>query len=315
MPDPNFETVSSSEVPALFGCSPYYTSWVLWHAFHKQSRSMIEAVENERIRWGRLLQDDILELTAEEYKLEIIENKDNEFVRRGPLGATIDGHVVVAPGQGTIIIEAKNIDWLRWKQTWTETLPAPHVELQTQIAMHVKGAERGIIAALVGGNDLRFYEREPIPDLIAEAEDRARSFLAAVADGREPDPVGSALESSVLAALYPEIDGTKVLEDYEDEDLAIAIRQFQSARSDEKFSGTLKEQMKVKIVARANGAGIVRANGYTAFLKRHTVKDTLCEPHDEPKVIRKGGAQIRIDVEETTPVERRVRVDNDPMGI
>jgi hypothetical protein len=316
LPDPTFQTVSSTEVSALFGHNTYYTLWMLWHCFRLRDRSMIEADPNDdRVRWGKLLQPVILQMTAEKYRLDIIENTANEYARRGPLGATIDAHVAYAPDQGTVIVEAKNIDWLRWKQTWTETLSTQYVELQTQVAMHVKGAERGIIAAFVGGNDLRFYERRPIPDIIGDAIARATYFLEDVKAGNEPDPLMSPLESPVLAALYPQIEPTKVHEDYDDEELALAIRGFGRARADESFAQKLKDQHKVAIITKADGAGIVRANGWTAFVKRVEVSESICKPHAEPKVVKKASAQIRIDVEETTPRERAVPADNNVLGI
>jgi len=295
MPDREWTTVSASQVPALFGQSPYMTRWMLWHAFRARDLSMIEPAENERMWWGKMLQPIILAATAREFKLDIVENVANQYRQRGSVGATIDG-LTSAPDLGPIVVEAKGIDWLRWRDTWTATAAAPHVEIQTQINMWAAGAEHGIIAACVGGNSPIFHRRELNRELIERCEEEARLFLESVRDGKEPDPLGSPLELPMMAQLYPVINPIEVVEDLEDKELPRIIREFDRARREHGAYGRLQDQMKALILGKAKTAGILKAAGVTCYLQRSTVASGICKPHAEDKVIRKGYSVVNIDV-------------------
>ena len=303
MPDPTKQSVSASQTPVLFGQSPYATRWMLHQHFAKGLP--LDAPEDERTRWGSLLQDDILEATALSYRMEMQPNIANEYTRAGRLGATIDGRMIM-PDRGPVIVEAKNIDWLRWRDTWTKTAAAPHVEIQLQTQMLVAGEldaepRHGIIAALVGGNELVFHERAPDAELHDRIREEAAHFFEDLAAGREPDPFGSPLELPMLAALYPETTPREVVEDYDDEELALAIRQFAWAKGEESFARKLKEQMQAKIMARAGAAEILRANGATCYFSRAAVAPSVCQPHSEPKQTRAASVRLTIKVEETAP--------------
>ena len=51
------ENINSTEVSALFGCSPYQTLYELWHI--KKGNLKDSFVDNERVKWGTRLQDSI----------------------------------------------------------------------------------------------------------------------------------------------------------------------------------------------------------------------------------------------------------------
>jgi hypothetical protein len=300
MPDPDKLTVSASQALALFDKHPYFTRFMLWH--HFRHGASLEPAIDERIAWGTLLQDDILEATGIVYRLEVVENKANEYRRAGPIGATIDG-LMMMPDVGAVVVEAKNLDWLRWRDTWTETQAALHVEVQTQIGMVAAGAQKAIIAALVGGNDLKFYERERDDKLIASIIAEAQAFLDSVRDDRPPHQFGDARELPMLAELYPQVVPRSVLVDYEDTDLALAIRMFESARAEAAGNARLQKQLAAQILGRAGTHEVVKANGWTAEINKVAVSATVCEPHAEPKLIRKATVQNRIKVTQTAEVE------------
>ncbi len=49
--------ITSTEIAALFGISPYITEFELWH--RKKSGVVVKFEENERMEWGTALQDAI----------------------------------------------------------------------------------------------------------------------------------------------------------------------------------------------------------------------------------------------------------------
>jgi hypothetical protein len=272
---------------------------MLFH--HFRNGMPLEPTGNERIAWGKLLQDDILYATSLAYRLEVAENTANEYTRAGQLGATIDGRMVI-PDRGPVIVEAKNVDWLRWKDTWTETAAAPHVEIQLQVQMLAAGTDHGIIAALIGGNEIRWLERERNGELADRLREEAALFFDSIERNDAPDPLGSPLELPMLAALYPTANPEEIIEELDDQELALAVRQFASARADETFNRKLKEQMQAKILARTGTAGRLIVNGARCKITRIPIRPTICEPHDGAKEIRKASDQTKIKVERTPEV-------------
>jgi hypothetical protein len=295
VPDPQKLTVSASQAAALFNQHQYYTRWCLFQHFKNGLPLPGDREEDDRMLLGKLLQPVILELTARRYRLEVRENAANTYARRGPLGATIDG-LMVAPDRGPMIVEAKNVDWKRWKDTWTETAAPIAIEIQTQVNMHCAGTEYGVIACLVGGNDPRFYERTLNRELIARVRDEAGDFLHSVERGIEPDPLGSPVELEMLAQLYPETDETEILEDYEDEELAILLRNLRSAQRERAINTKLCDQLKAKLLARAGNAGLVRTNGFEARIVKSETGPLICEPHTEPKIVRRSTCRTLVNV-------------------
>lgn len=213
MPDPTRATVSASQVPALFGLSPYCTEWMLWQAF--ANNMPIEPDENERMDFGKRLEPVILKAAADQIRCDIIGNTEYFRHPTKPIGATGDGFVF-DPQRGLGVIECKNIDWLRWRDTWTDTEAAAHVEIQHQTQLAIPHPEYGVpkwgvIAALIGGNDLKLYQREVLPDVQTKISDAAGCFLARVRDRLEPQVAGRPMELDGLHWAIPRADKEKTL--------------------------------------------------------------------------------------------------------
>lgn len=207
MPDPRRETVSASQVAALFDASDYATRWMLWQCF--AGLADIEPREDQRMRIGKALESSIAWLAAEDQKLDIRTNATAEYYRRGPLGCTPDTHVFTCPTRGDGVVETKNVDWLVYKQKWKfDEAGAPvgatdYIELQVQAQLYVLDVQWGLIAALVGGNELVYLERRRDNSVCARLVEEAEAFLASVREGREPSPLGVGIELPVLSQLYP----------------------------------------------------------------------------------------------------------------
>lgn len=300
MPDPTRESVSASQAAALFNQSPYFSRWMLHH--HFRDGLSLDAPADDRMDFGKLLQDPILKMTAAAYRLEIVPNATDDYIRRGRLGATVDGRML-KPDVGNGIVEVKNIDWLRWRQTWTETAAAPHVEIQLQAQMYADDAEWGIIAALVGGNEMKFYERERNAELCDRLVEESAHFFEAVGTGLAPDPLASPIELPMLAQLYPATDPAERIEDLEDEDLAITLRQLGWAQDQKRFAEKLEGQMKAKLLARAGSAASVYAKGARCWI----TKSAIAEAH----IVRAAHTRTLIKVERDAPEMGGIVIDGE----
>lgn len=295
MPDQEWQSVSASQAPALLNRSPYMTRFMLWNAFKARDRSLIEPAPTARMGLGKLYQPLILARTAELLRLDVVQNESDQYVRNGFLGCTLDAHMD-APDRGRMAVEAKRVQWLRWKQNWSEDAAPVDIECQLQVQLAVMGWSHGVIACDNGDDEILLYQREANKELIQRLEHEAADFFDSLAKDREPDPLGSPLELPMLSTLYPESDPKQVVEIMDNDELAIAVRQFDQASADESFNKKLAEQCRAKLLAAAGEAGVLRVNGATCFIKKSPVSASVCQPHDEPKITRKASIQTRIEV-------------------
>lgn len=251
--------VGSSEIAALFDASPYFTRFMLWH--DKAGTADLPAPENARVDWGQLLEPAIAAGVSREMRWEL--RKFDRYASHDTLegwGCSIDYHVIdheAGPG----IVECKNVDWLRWREDWSESRAPLHVELQLQHQLGVSGFSWGAIAVLIGGNDLRIYERKPEARAIREIEEAVASFWASVRAGKGPDPFGAPVENATLRALWPAIEPEKVVDLTGDEEAAELARQFAWAKQQMDAHAPIHAAARVKLLARIGDAGRVLMPG------------------------------------------------------
>ncbi len=201
--------VGASEVAALFQAQPDYAPslFALWQI--KAGHIPAEDVNNERAKWGLLLEDAIAAAAAEREGWTI---KPGAFVtsdRVQGMSCTLD-RIIAEPSAkdraegcgGPGCLELKAVDWLTHRRGWGGE-PPPHILLQLQHQLACTGYTWGAIAALVGGNDLRIYRYHARPKLIAAIEGRVAAFWQSIADGKAPPADGSESAFRALALLHP----------------------------------------------------------------------------------------------------------------
>jgi predicted phage-related endonuclease len=196
------KVVGSSEIACLFDASPYATRFTLWH----EKAGLIDRTGREsdnRQTWGKRLEPAIAAGLAEDMSWKI-ERADKDFYQHDslPIGATLDFRVVDhewGPG----VVEIKNVDWLEWKEKWTDIRAPDHIELQVQHQFIATGWSWGTIGCLVGGNDLKIYHRKPLSKIMAEIEQRTVDFWLSVEANQKPSPYGTAAEFNLLKELFP----------------------------------------------------------------------------------------------------------------
>jgi hypothetical protein len=268
MPDVLKQTVSASQVAAMFNRSPYETRWSLWHWFR---RSIEIDATNSRTDFGRFVEPFIMAQVQERLRLEVHHNAAGEYRRKGPIGCSRDARVF-DPTRGEGIVQAKCHSRQIWKETYTDSMCPPHVEMQLQTEMAAHDAAWGVVAVMVGQNDqLYLYERQPNKELQARIIAEAEAFLQSVADGEEPNPFGAAIELPVLDQLYPAVTVGKVVT-LADEELAEDARMMRWADEQYAFFGRVYDQKRAIIAAAAGDAERLELPGVTVELKRSTTK-------------------------------------------
>lgn len=177
--------VTSTEVSALFGLSPYMTEFELYHL--KQSGELMEFKETERITWGKRMEATIAEGVGEDLGLKVQPLKNYQRIPVSNMGASFDYEVLSGDKKGWLI-EVKNVDWRVYKDKWTEDEAPEHIEVQIQCQMWVADRPGCILIAMVGGNDPHIIERKR-DDLVCKAmQKKVEQFWRDIDKGKEPKP-------------------------------------------------------------------------------------------------------------------------------
>lgn len=255
------QDVTSTEVAALFGASPYLTEFELYH--RKIGAISSEVEENERMRWGKRLEAAIAEGVAEDLGLIVEPFKTYMRIPELRMGSSFDYKIVgLREGwsgdetfrdlfrvHGPGIMEVKNVDGLAFRRGWLDgtEIEAPlHIELQVQHQLEVSGLQWGVIAPLIGGNTPKPFARIR-DEVVAEAvRKKVAEFWQRVDQGIAPDP-DFLKDASVIGQLYGNDDGTEV--DMSDNAyLAVLCDEYQQASKEERAAADRKRALKAEIL-------------------------------------------------------------------
>lgn len=255
------QDVTSTEVAALFGASPYLTEFELYH--RKIGALSSEVEENERMRWGKRLEAAIAEGVAEDLGLIVEPFKTYMRIPELRMGSSFDYKIVglredwegdetfrdLFREHGPGVMEIKNIDGLSFKRNWLDgdEIEAPlHIEIQVQHQLEVSGLKWGIIAPLVGGNTPKPIARIKDEDVAAAIRTKVAEFWQRVDQGIEPDP-DFLKDASAIGQLYGNDDGTEV--DMSDNAyLAALCDEYQQAGKEERAAADRKRALKAEIL-------------------------------------------------------------------
>jgi predicted phage-related endonuclease len=209
LPDPTRKTVSATESPALYNASPYLTRWMLYQRF--RNGVLLDGADDARMSWGSRMEPLVLDQAAKDLGLIVTPNRNLDggqtYKRNGLLGCTRDA-TIYDPQRGPGALETKCVfDYSVWMQRWDGGKAIPReIEIQLQQQMLVGDAEGsfrwGKLAVWVCG-EMKYFDREPITDLWASLGQEAARFFDEVANDREPEPLGDAIEVPFLRQAFP----------------------------------------------------------------------------------------------------------------
>lgn len=257
--------VTSTEISALFGSSPYMTKAELWYA--KQSGLVQDFDANERMVWGTRLQDSIAQ--------GLIEDNDwigarpmREYMRlpHARMGSSFDWQIGMASGEHAIL-EIKNVDGLAFKQGWAETdfgLEAPaHIEMQIQHELHVSGLKKLYLGALIGGNRVVLLERNYDPK-IGEAMEAAVCDFWNTITLNTPPPFNFEQDAALISSLYSTVTKDKVVA--ASDRMEQLMREYKAAAAIATEADKAKAAARAELITLAGDAEKILGVGYTASL-------------------------------------------------
>jgi len=205
--------LGSSDAAAACGVDPYKTEFEAY----AEKRGMVEPPDlsdKEAVHFGVVLED----VVAKEY-----ERRTGHTVRRDNItrhaddypwmSASLDRTIVAVDDRGPGILECKTSDRFladKWGDTGSDTYPVNYL-IQVQHQLRVTNYEWAVLAVLIGGNQFRYYEVLPRPDLIESMTILEVEFWRRVVAGDPPEPdYEHKTTGDLLKNLYPGTDGTTI---------------------------------------------------------------------------------------------------------
>ncbi len=270
MPDPNRETISATQVAALFDASPYVTRWMLYQ--HFKDGLDIEPDESSRMKLGKRVQLALLDQAADDLAFAVTKNESDLYVRsvKSKIGCTRDAEVL-CPDRGIGALELKTVwDYTQWMTAWGGGVVPRHIELQLQVQMMVGDGTKpfgwGVIGACVCG-EMKYWERAPMAKLWKDIEERVVKFFRDIDDGNEPEPFGDPAEDPLMALLYPSADPEKE-QDLDNIELGETARMYAWAKAEATSHKKIESALRPKLLEAAKDNGVTKLPGAVLYVKK-----------------------------------------------
>ena len=220
--------VTSTEISALFGLSPYKTEFELFH--EKREGRVISFAPNERMKWGTRFESAIALGVAEDQGWDVEPFKayvSNTEIR---IGSSFD-FKITHPEFGIGIMEIKNVDSLVFKRSWTDNgdgnIEAPaHIEMQVQHQMEVSNIDWCAIVAMVGGNRPVVIFRRRDLEIGKQIRERVAAFWKRV-DANDAPSSDYVADADFLIQLYSQANDGEILDVSDDEKIAQMVKEYQ----------------------------------------------------------------------------------------
>jgi predicted phage-related endonuclease len=276
------KNINSTECAALFGLSPYQTALEL--ALTKAGKIDEEVIDNDRTTWGQRLQAVIADGVIQDYGVNALPSLDYIEMEGLRIGSSFDYEIfssVILPraeheakfgalnelqryaaDYGPGLLEVKNLDGRQFANDWhvvtnedgeKQLEAAPHIEIQLQHQMMVRGVAWGAIAVLVNGNSLKILLRMADEVVHAMIVKRCAALWADIAVGKFP-PADLPADADVLKRLYNFGEPGTFYDGTGDELLAKACAEYTS------YNAAAKTNEELKRVAYAEVLNIIRDN-------------------------------------------------------
>lgn len=253
------QDITSTEIAALFGVSPYMTAYGLWHA--KKGHLDTDFEETERMTWGTRLQDAIASGICQDENWT--GRPMDEYIRLPELriGSSFDWE---ANGG---LLEVKNVDSLAHRDQWLKlddgSIEAPvHIELQLQHQLMVSGYRTGVIGALIGGNRIQLLHRQAdatVHDLIQK---KVAAFWSSIDANQEPEMVFPA-DTDVVSRLYNFADPGSTVNKEGDEEFTELVSEYLRLGREAKDLEDIRDEKKARILMAIGAAEKAFSGAYT----------------------------------------------------
>jgi putative phage-type endonuclease len=273
--------ITSTEVSALYGLSPYKTEFELFH--EKRDGQVVKFQPNERMKWGTRLESIIAQGAAEDQGWEIA--KLNVYMRdiNARIGSSFDFEIL-SSANGKGIMEIKNVDSLQFYKNWIDdgqgNIEAPeHIELQIQHQMEVSGYEWTALVALVGGNELKVVYRNRDREIGSDIRAKVAAFWERVQRNSPPSADYSKDADFIIKQLHGKANEGEVIDATEDATVNELIKQYRWVSNEISGMEAIKDSYKAQLLERIGTASkVLTAHGSIACGMTKDSLGTLITP-------------------------------------
>lgn len=201
-------TIGGSDAPAVLGVCPFVSPYQLWAL--KTGRIDPEP-ENSRMRRGKIMEEPVARMIEVETGWTLT-NLGEFTVQRHPerewQTCTLDRIIAPIDDRGPGNCQIKTVH-AYGADAW-EVEPPLNVLVQVQHEMAVTGLLWTVVAAWIGGDDLRLYQVERNERFIASMNAKEEAFWRCVQEDIAPPVDGSAATAKVLSRQFPQDSGSVV---------------------------------------------------------------------------------------------------------
>ncbi len=232
--------IGGSDAAAILGLSPWKTAMDVWLEKTGEYVGDPEEEENERMYWGRRLED----IVAQEFEIRsgLRVRRKNAVLRSRQypfMLANVD-RLIVGQRAG---LECKTTTQYN-AEDWADGIPSYYVP-QVQHYMAVLDYPLWYVAVLIGGQEFRYYAVQRNDEYIRELIKAETDFWRQVVEKVPPPLDGSPASSELMKRLYPEAVAGKEIElPFEAFEL---IQQYEEACREEKRILEIKEEAANKL--------------------------------------------------------------------
>lgn len=223
--------IGGSEAAAACGVDPYCSRIQLWA---EKTGRLSRPEAGERAYWGNVLQPILLSELSRRSDYHVVDaTLATAEHREGFRIGHPDGYANLDTDPG--VIECKTTS--AWNRTAWEYGPPVPCQLQVAHYLSLTGYTYGIVCALLGGQEFRWYRIERDDDLIALMLAKEAEFVGLCETDTPPSPDGSESAERIIRRLYPDAAGGIVNLTAEDHERVEAYRKLRTAK------GAIEKQM------------------------------------------------------------------------
>ena len=249
------QDITSTDVAALFGLSPYKTEFELFH--EKREGLVVKFEANERMKWGNRFESAIAYGVAEDQGWVVSPFKCYMRDTAARMGSSFDFQID-HPVHGIGIMEIKNVDSLQFRKNWIEDangdLQAPeHIELQVQHQMELADIDWCAIVPMVGGNQAHLVFRKRDREIGKIIRAKIAAFWQRVEENNPPS-ADYTRDAELIAKLYSEVQLGLIVDATNDADLASLVQDYKQAQADAAEADARAATAKAKILQRVDKA-------------------------------------------------------------
>lgn len=243
------DDITSTEISALFGLSPYETKFELWHRKKGHIPSRFE--DNEVAKAGRFLEASIARLVADDHGATV--RPKDEYIRIPSLkiGCSFDWEWRNEETGAFEPFEIKLLRYLVFRDQWktlSGEIEAPfHIALQHALQQFASDTDFGRIGYFAGSDTWGLVEMPRHPAAIEKILRAVSEFWESVEANREPDP-DFERDGDVLRLLYSKPDPRAALPAEKHASAMDAITRATAAAAEKKTLETAEKSAKAELM-------------------------------------------------------------------